>query len=419
MGNILKNLFVLTLTAGVAFAGDDKDLKKCIDDQSIYVETSQKGIVLSGYVDVGYSYNFQEATLPKGAFADNNQARGDFSVNAVKIALEKQLSDANTYQAGFRADLLIGEDAAALGGTAGGQASEDYLLEQAYVNFRVPVGNGLDFKFGKFVTLLGYEVIERPANMNISYGNLFVNMIPLYHTGILASYRFNDMVSADFGVVNGWNVSDNAGVDAASDGVAFTGAVTLTNPGGNATLKQSFIVSPWGDPGAVPAPLAPILASTDNQFVGVYDIWGNWAPKFANDKLLLGFNVDLGCSDSTLDLSAIPIPFQIDNGTTWWGAALYAKYQFTEQFSLATRAEYVHNDDGQKFYGNIFGVIPGNFPGGVDIYSWTVTGSFDICENLLTRLEYRCDQGDLINQAFNSIENDFVQTLSLQLVYNF
>ena len=110
-----------------------------IDDQGIYLETAQKGIVLSGYIDAGYSYNFQAPTLHKGIFADNNQSRGDFSVNAVKLALEKRLSDENTFQAGFRTDLLVGEDATALGGfgpgAPGAANSENYLLEQAYVDF--------------------------------------------------------------------------------------------------------------------------------------------------------------------------------------------------------------------------------------------------------------------------------------------
>jgi hypothetical protein len=397
MNKVLKSLLALSLSASVAFAGDDKDLKKVIEDQGIYVETAKKGIVLSGYVDVGYSYNFNAAPVgTKGAYADNNSARGDFSVNAVKIALEKQLSDENTYQAGFRTDLMIGEDAAGLGGTAGGQASEDYLLEQAYVNFRVPIGNGLDFKFGKFVTLLGYEVIEKPANLNISYGNLFQNLIPLYHTGVLGSYKFNDMVSADFGVVNGWNNSNNAGVlnGDETDGYAFTGALTITNPGGNATLKNSFIVSPWGES------LTPTPAGTDNAAVFVYDVWGNWAPKFANDKLLLGFNADF---QNVQDTGA----FTGDNSSNIVGLALYAKYQFTDKFALAGRADYIHSDADTAT------AAPGDFLP-ENLYSWTLTASLDVWENLLTRLEYRADYGQNVTGS-----GDFANTVELQLVYSF
>ncbi|MEI9997892.1 MAG: hypothetical protein WDO13_01320 [Verrucomicrobiota bacterium] len=38
---------------------DQKDLKKVIEDQGInYVETAQKGITLSGYVDASYTQQF-------------------------------------------------------------------------------------------------------------------------------------------------------------------------------------------------------------------------------------------------------------------------------------------------------------------------------------------------------------------------
>ena len=49
----------------------------------------------------------------------------------------------------------------------------------------------------------GYEVIERPANMNITYGQLWQNAFPLTYIGVLSSYRFDDYLDAKLGVVNG------------------------------------------------------------------------------------------------------------------------------------------------------------------------------------------------------------------------
>jgi hypothetical protein len=43
-----------------------------------------------------------------------------------------------------------------------------YDLQEAYVSFLLPLGDGLIVKGGKFVTLLGYEVIESPNNLNFS-----------------------------------------------------------------------------------------------------------------------------------------------------------------------------------------------------------------------------------------------------------
>jgi hypothetical protein len=65
-------------------------------------------------------------------------------------------------------------------------------LQEAYISGRIPIGNGPVVKVGKFVTLLGYEVIESPNDLNYSRGYLFSLAIPLTHTGVLASYSFTD-----------------------------------------------------------------------------------------------------------------------------------------------------------------------------------------------------------------------------------
>ena len=41
-------------------------------------------------------------------------------------------------------------------------------IQEAYISGRIPIGNGPVLKLGKFVTLLGYEVIESPLNLNDS-----------------------------------------------------------------------------------------------------------------------------------------------------------------------------------------------------------------------------------------------------------
>ena len=181
-------------------AGEDggtlaKDTKRLV--KSNFVETEQNGIRLSGYVDAGYSYNFNSSGLSKvsGRFGSDQASRGDFNLYAFKAVLEKALSNENRAQAGFRTDIMIGEDAYYLAnryasdnanwGNNDSQNSDYLFLEQAYVSLRAPVGNGWDFKVGKFVSILGYEVIERPANMNITYGLLFDSM-PLYYTGVLS-----------------------------------------------------------------------------------------------------------------------------------------------------------------------------------------------------------------------------------------
>ena len=451
MKSLLKAFSVVALSAAVAMpvlagtdttaptdAKDQKDLKKVIEDQGInYVETAQKGITLSGYVDTSYTEQFGGRGTGFGAheavgheFDTNND---NFNVNAVKLALEKALPDKNEWAAGFRIDAIIGSDAKYLGDAAFGSSSSTtgttsttypIALEQALVKFRVPVGNGLDIYMGKFVTFLGYEVIESPANLNFSRGLLFTNLIPLTHTGVYADYKFNDTFEAKLGIVDGWNQSvssppPGSATDSKNDyafgGKALTGQLNINAPGKNANITQSFIYSPNGEPsnggyygggygGSTPPTGAlPTVSNTDDGPIAVYDIWGNWNPTFIKDSaLLLGFNVDFGWNGASgtpnfLQTTSTttpptnpgaPTPFgpggSLHDSNTFWGGALYASYKFNKVVTLSARGEYIHEDAA---YNPKFGYA------GVsnDDFSETLTASFNIWDNLLTRVEYRYD----------------------------
>ena len=108
---VLLGLPSFELYADQVDAATSKDTKKIL--QNNFVETANKGIKLSGYVDTGYSYNFNSSKQSEviGRFSGDTASRGDFNLYAVKIALEKAMTSENKAQAGFRADLLIGEDA--------------------------------------------------------------------------------------------------------------------------------------------------------------------------------------------------------------------------------------------------------------------------------------------------------------------
>jgi len=465
MKTLLKGLSVLILTAALAHAGDapqtgdEKDLKKVIEENGIYVETAQKGIVLSGYVDTSYTYQFaggaqtpsdssaglsgNGTTTREGAhfgkdpsteasFRSFDQNNDSFQVNAFKLALEKPLPDENKLAAGFRADLMFGQDARYLnsldsngpkvlvGGLRNGppateeSVNEDIFLEQAYVQFRVPVGNGLDFKMGRFVSLMGYEVIESPADLNFSRGLLFSNTMPLTNTGVMMSYKFNDIVDAQAGLVDGWDNSaaDTSGIQGFP--LAVTGRVNVTAPGKNANVATSFIYSADGEPGTA----SPKF--TENESVFAANIWGNWAPKFADDKLLLGFNAVLGFADAAQQDAALAgtgSPVVNDRTSTWSGIGLYSKYQFTKLFSLASRLEWLHGDNALKFSNIVPGASasPNVAPGGdVDVWSWTATAGFNIWENLLTRVEYRYDWS---TDAY--VNGQDQHEVSVNLVYTF
>jgi len=408
--NITAILGVLAAVTSLSLAdsapeASAQDTKKMV--QNNFVETAQKGIKLSGYVDAGYSYNFTGAANGtsdvSGRFGSDTAAKGDFNLYAVKIALEKALTSENKAQAGFRTDVMIGEDANYLENrdtsynqTNDNQDSNALFLEQAYVSIRAPVGNGWDFKVGKFVSILGYEVIERPANMNVTYGLLWQQM-PLYYTGVLSSYKFDDYLDAKLGVVNGSQTDNNTSTSGGGDGCAVLAALNVTAPGGNANWSNNFQYSSNNDNDSSIGNDSSTSTGVENGSSGtgytfIYNSWGNWAPKFANDKLLFAFNALLGTASTNDGDPSQP-------GTTWFGAGAYAKYQFNDWFSLCSRGEYLGGNNPAKVsdtYSNK----------NLSLWEYTLTAGFNVIDNLLIRAEYRLDWGNGAVNNFNNYNNN-------------
>jgi hypothetical protein len=443
MNKMIAGLFAAALVSAPAFADvgapapTAKDLEKAVEKVN-YVETAQSGIKLSGYVDAGYTYNFQGPNVfgkSGGAAGPDINPRGDFNLNAVKLTLEKPLSNANEFQAGFRADIKVGEDAGLLNSKVADDksgSSDNFSLDQAYVIIRAPLGNGLDITVGKFASLLGYEVDDRPANLNITYGYDYA-FVTTHQTGVKFYYPVNDIVELQLAVSNGSGLDTGSQATNFDDGYGVTGTINIKNSGGNANWFNGVYYSNAAGDGFNESDRGTILWNT----------WGNWAPKFANDKLLLGFSSTLGgVSNSGLDVTALasPLPtipppapflppasFATIDSYSFWTASLYAKYQVTDIFSLAGRASYYHLRSGDinvfdKYTGGSVETLPQrNF----DAWSWTGTAGFDLLENLMLRAEYRIDFYDGLGSSDDpptdgpNNHGEIAQTIALQVVYTF
>jgi hypothetical protein len=152
----------------------------------------------------------------------------------------------------------------------------------------------------------------------------------------------------------------------------------------------------------------------------------------------LGFNLDFGYNgDSGIPTgntagiltngvtnTALAPGVSANDSTTWWGAALYAQYKFTKVFSLAGRLEYIHEDSAlDPKFGAFAGVGKLNSAGTAlvdtpaqDDYSFTLTASFNMWDNLLTRVEYRLDD-DSGSSTGNG--HQINHEISLNAVYSF
>jgi len=263
--------------------------------------------------------------------------------------------------------------------------------------------------------------------MNTTFGLLF-NVMPLYYTGVLSSYKFDDYLDAKLGVVNGSNSDNNTTTNPnGSDGVALLAALNVTAPGGNANWSNNFQYSTGNDNNTSVSSQSTSYATqsaaaTTTQNVSaytlIYNTWGNWAPKFANDKLLLAFNALLGNTSGSVSGGIGNI------NSTWYGAGAYAKYQFNDWFSLCSRGEYLGSNNSLITGNNGSATTPSNngtYATGESNWEYTLTAGFNVIDNLLIRAEYRLDWGSSIYNNANATTNSGgpAQYAGAEVVYSF
>ena len=251
--------------------------------------------------------------------------------------------------------------------------TEKFDLLEGYVSGQIPIGSGLTLKGGKFVTLLGYEVIESPNNLNFSRGYLFSLAIPLTHTGGLASYTFTDWFSATAGVVLGWDDSKNV-----NDPVSYTGQFAFT-PIKDLTANLNWIVGPEQvDPRRFDENVTRDARRYVNShlryvldFVFAYTGFKN---------LTLALNIDYGHEQNEPTVRAT----RADADATWWGWAGYVGYDWTENLRTVVRQEFFRDAGGAR-------IGSGK---ATDLWSTTATIQYKIWRGLVGRVEYRHDQSD-------------------------
>jgi hypothetical protein len=321
------------------------------------------GATLTGYVDTFYNVNFsQPASHFSGARSWDNLNNG-FELNMVNLALDKPVDKDS--RAGYHVSLAFGHQMDVINSSEPvssihNKPGWDQYLMEAYFSYLAPVGKGLQFDVGKFVTPMGAEVIPSKDNWNYTRGLLFDYAIPLYHYGVRAKYTFSPKVTLTGFVLNGWNnvIDNNSGK---------TGAVSLAlTPTKKLTITQNYMFGPEQS-----QPFAGGVATADKHWRQVSDTTIAYA---ATKKLTLQTNIDYG--RDTLD--------GVKNPVYWTGAANYIRYAFNPKYALTGRYEYYLDHDG--------------FTTGVPQHLNEVTATFErrMVGHIISRLEYR---RDMSNQA--------------------
>jgi hypothetical protein len=355
------------------------------------VMTALSSTTLSGYLDTSVQWNFGSgnANTPRYKFGGPGKADG-FNLNVVQLRIDRPLDEMD-WAAGYRVDLWAGPDANVLGTQSVFGSTPDFAVRQAYIALRAPVlGNGINFKLGVFDSIVGYESVESPNNPNYtrSYGH---SIEPQTHTGLLASYQFNEMISASVGIANTVNSAINSRAQGGSAGVfsGLFGAVPATNaialPGQNdyAESYKAYMASV-----ALTAPENMGDFAGSMLYAGVVNGYNNSV--FGSGAGMPQFNAYVGATLATpvtgLRLGAAWDWMDVDSrflGTpvelSIWSIAGYATFQATEKLSAHARLEYVDASLEQPFNAD------------ASIFAATATAQYDLWENVISRLELRWD----------------------------
>ncbi len=364
-------------------------------------KTLWEEIKLFSYIENSYTFNLTGA----GRDATNELRFYDFdegwTFNMAEFSIKKDPSE--RYWFGFGLVVTAGLDAQKTHSLGIFRGNDDtfafrntpwFDLQEAYGSVLVPLGSGLTLKGGKFVTLLGYEVIESPNNLNFSRGYLFALAIPLTHTGGLASYTFTDWFNVTVGGVLGWdNSKENNGAPSLTGQFAFT-------PFKDFTANMNWIVGP---------------EQRDNTSNLRYVL--DWVFAYTGIKgLTLAANIDYGHEDKEAFLVSLG---RADTGATWWGVALYAAYDWTDWLRTSLRQEFFKDADGAR----------SGFGSSLSLLSTTVTAQFKIWKGLVGRVEYRHDAAD--EKVFKArttrpdasggvvAQSKSLDTISVSLYYSF
>jgi hypothetical protein len=410
-----------------------KTLEQALKDAGVNSGVKGSGIKISGYVDTSYTANLGDRTNNgpvAGSSAQNTNRVFDnqfnsFNLNAVKLVIEKDKAN-EKFPAGFRVDLMYGEDARVLANPLGAMNDSTLFVEQAYVDLNIPIGNGIVVQVGKQASLIGYELIESGANWNFSRSDAF-RLIPATQTGVNFGYKWCDQVYSDISVINGWD-SRGSAVNYNTD-LSFAGRLECQLIKSECGQLNTFLSGMYGNDMPNPNVAAGTLNSPTSAIIDVGLIWNS---PFRCNPFSLGLDYLNRQDDWSGTAAAANVQNQL-NQVVANSVNGYAQWDWNKWLSSSARMGYSWYDNAPAL-GNVNGNISGltvnslsTLEQHANMYSFTLTQSIGYWRDTLIRVEWRRDWTDNTRMGFGTATgantpDDIRQTqdtLALNVIYSF
>ena len=349
----------------------------------------QARINIYGYGEASYTYNFQNPakSLNLGREFDINDNR--FQINQLDLKIERK-ADLHQWDLGGMLEMNYGTDARFIHSSGffdhnesssstsiNDGAEYQFDVPQLYFDITAPWGNGVRFRFGKF---LFFKQIDPNASVFFSHSFTFGAALPFTLTGVTAYYAFNDQLNVEGGIARGWGQTfkDNNGAIDAMGRVKYK-------------INDQTLAS-------VALVFGPELDHDNSHYRTVIDGTLSYA---VNDKLTL-----LG--DGVFGYEAQPSGI----GADWWyGLSGYAVFMLSDYLNLNARGEFYRDEEGfttgipQSLFEATLGVTVTPFPDST------------IGSNLKVRPEVRYDYST--GRYFNGLTEHGQFTVAVDAYFDF
>ena len=307
-------------------------------------EKEEKKVSISGTVDAYYQTYFSASDDSGQSFGTSFADETGFALGMANIVASYEGE-----KTGVVADVVFGP--------RGDSAVGGYNLNQLYAYWNVSEGTTLTI--GRFNTYLGYEVISPAGNFNYSTSYLFSSG-PFSHVGLKADFSLGEDFSLMLAVMNATDVNNNT-----------TGDYAL-----GAQLGFS------------------------GQYLNLY----------YDNKEVLGFEIDYtGGFDLSEDFFlGINAAYQDNDGSGFYGAALYPQLAASDNFSIGLRGE-------------LFGFHDSDLDDLPSVFAATLTGSYTV-DNLIIKPEIRLDSWNNDFEPYLNNDSELSNSLSaftLAAIYSF
>jgi hypothetical protein len=274
-------------------------------------------IAVNGFVSVAYSYNTNRPDSRTNQYRVFDYQDNTFRLDVAELTIQRATSKRG--EVGFRVDAEAGATIPPVSASYGLFQGENFDLKQAFVSYVAPVGSGLKIDAGKYLTHFNYEYIESwdTPNDNATHSFTFGYALPYAHTGLRASYTFNEQLAAMVMLANGWdNVKDN-------NSAKTVGAQLTWTPVKSVSVAANFCTGPE-------------RTDVNSDPRTVWELVAQWK---LSDLTVFGLDLLYGRERGAVVQGQL---------ATWTGIVAYARLGVSGLFAVCLRGEYFDDAEGAR-----------------------------------------------------------------------